>query len=274
MEDMEAVILAARKAVEPVAVDAGRHLIYAPISNGGEGQLVSLEKYHAHPCRSRGSVDVFDVASFNIVVADNAGAATSIYLDRNVQAPAIVGILNGGGKDGPGWADHRVNLVFRETPQWQKWKAIDGKMMPQANLAEFIEDNLADIVDPPGASMVEIATYLQVTRAVDFKSALRLSSGEVQFQNSTSDDTKVSAGAIKVPETFKIGLPLFQGGRGYVVTARFRYRLVEGKLTLGIKLQRVEDIVVDIFNDLVAQIERGTNISVIEGMAPKALTAI
>jgi uncharacterized protein YfdQ (DUF2303 family) len=274
MEDMEAVIAAARKAVDPIAVDAGQHLVFLPLGEGGEGQLVSLEKYHADPTRMRGQVDVFDVASFNIIVASNDHGATSIYLDRSVTAPAIVGILNGADESGPGWNDYRVNLVFRETPQWAKWRGMDGRMMPQAAFAEFIEDNLADIADPPSGAMLEIATYLQVTRVTDFKSATRLSSGAIQFQNVQTDDAKVAAGSMAIPETFKIGLPLFQGGKSYAVVARFRYRLTDGKLTLGFKLQRVEDIVVDIFNDLVAQIERGTNVSVLEGTAPKPVTAI
>ena len=43
---------------------------------------------------------------------------------------------------------------------------------------------------------------------------------------------------------------------------------------LGLKLQRVEDMVGQIFEDIVAKIERGTNVSVLDGRAPQGVAAI
>ena len=273
-DNIQAAIDAGRAQIAPVELhktDASA-LWFVAHGNDGEGQFYThnTEAGAGEPYRKRGHVVVFDAASFNMVLADNADAGNiAIYIDRNPTKPAVVAVLNGHGKGGPGWGDFRASIEFRPTPQWAKWTGIDGKMMPQTQFAEFIEDNLADIAEPVGARMLEIATHLEATRTVNFKSAVRLSNGAVQFHNNEDTEAKVSAGKIDVPETFVLALAPLQGLPLYKVPARFRYRITEGKLTLGLKLQRVEDLMTSVLNDVVQKIERGANISVIEGRAPE-----
>jgi uncharacterized protein YfdQ (DUF2303 family) len=274
---MRAVIDTATKAAQPIVLFQSPTFakVYVPSADGdGEIKHIDLEPTLPAPSRKKGTVTCFDVASFNQLIADNSDAGNiSIYLDRNPVKPAIVAVLNGHGKpaDGKsatGWGDFRVQIEFRKTPQWLKWSGIDGKMMPQVEFAEFVENNLADIVEPPGATMLEIATYLQTTRSVDFKSGIRLSSGAIQFQNLESLDTKVGAGNIEVPEMLTLGLQPFIGSGGYKIPTRFRYRLNDGKLTLGIKMQRIETMMDELIETLIAKIERGANISVLDGLPP------
>src|SRR5580658_4846916 len=179
-DNMQAVIDTAKKAAEPVVLFKGDGFadVYIP-SADGDGQIkrLNLEETLPKPLRKRGAIKVLDAASLNMIIADNSDAGDiAIYLDRNPVKPAIVAVLNGHGKTGPGWGDFRASIEFRPTPQWVKWQNVDGKMLPQATFAEFIEDNLDDIASPPKADFLEIVTYLQATRTVDFKSGLRLSS--------------------------------------------------------------------------------------------------
>jgi uncharacterized protein YfdQ (DUF2303 family) len=271
--NMQAVIAAARKGVEPVTIfsDPAVLKVLLPLGKNGEGQLLSIETegYLPKPLRRRGVVELFDVGSFNAVLERNADAGdATIYVDRDPDNPAIVAVLNGNGEHGAGWGDFSAVLELRPTPQWVKWRDIDGKMLPQIEFAEFIEDNLADIADPPGAAMLEIATFLQATRNVDFKSGIRLSSGAVQLQNLESIDARVSAGQIEVPEKFTLGITPIQGAPLYSVPTRFRYRLVDGKLLLGIRLQRVEDLMRMVLNDVVRQITVPETTPILEGRAP------
>lgn len=67
----------------------------------------------------------------------------------------------------------------------------------------------------------------------------------------------------------KLALAPLQGGAPYAVPARFRYRLEDGKLRLGIKLERVEDLMDRVLEDVIAKIERGSNVSVLDGRAPQ-----
>ncbi len=283
--NMEAVIAAARLGVVATKLETvGSVAIYAtPSCDGGVSlQTISLENGLSVPVRKRGTVQVFDAASFNLILEANEGGNATIYINRDANAPAIVAVLNGNGEHGPGWGDFRAEIVFRFTSQWLKWKAIDGRMMPQLQFAEFIEDNLGDIVSPAGADMLEIAQYLSATRSVDFKSALRLSSGQIQFQNIESVDAKVGAGQTAIPETITLGIAPVFGLPPFKVDARFRYRIVDGRLQLGVKLQRVEDIMAAVVNDMVngtvaaenrpavVGIQAPQGAVMVEGLAPAA----
>jgi uncharacterized protein YfdQ (DUF2303 family) len=271
--DMQAVIDAARQGC--MHVELGDNLVFLPGVNNGEGRIVNLEQYGAAPARKRGTITVFDAASFNQVLKDNEGAGdVAIYLDRDPNKPTVEAVLNGHGRAGAGWGDLRAKIEFRPTPQWVKWKGIDGKLLPQTDFAEFVEDNLSDIADPAGATMLEIATQFQATRVTAFRRAIRLSDGNLQFENVENTEAKVGATQIQVPETIKLQLAPLQGSPAYLVPARFRYRLEDGKLRLGVKLERVEDLMDRVLGDIIGGIERGANVSVLEGRAPEMARAI
>lgn len=271
-EAIDALLLAARAGSEPITIyNAGtqRH-VYLPVGphGGGEMRTINQEAGQATPFRKRGTVTVFDVASLNRLCGENIGAGdATVYINRDPDQPTVTAVLNGHGAAGPGWGDFRLNLAFRPTPQWTKWRSIDGRMLPQAEFAEFIEDNLADIVDPPGAQALEIASHLEATRSASFKSAIRLNSGAVQLQNLEDVDAKVGPGRIEVPTLFKLALAPFQGSPAYAVEARFRYRIADGRLQLGLKLQRIEDVMCAVLDDIVGQIDAPGAV-IVEGLPP------
>lgn len=238
---------------------------------------IDTEAGEMKPLRKRGKVTVFDAASFNQVLKDNADAGNiAIYFDRNPESPGVVAVMNGHGPAGPGWGDFRAEIVFRQTPQWKKWTKLDGHMMQQVPFAEFIEENMEDIAPPAAdgagptaADMLELATYLSVTRSVNFRSGVRLQGGTVQLQHDETDDVK--AGTVKVPETFALGIRPIFGLASYMVPCRFRYRLQDRKLYLGFKMQRIETLMEKIVEDVISKIEKGANISVMDGLPPERL---
>jgi len=289
MEDnIQAVIDAARKGVIATKLDTiGKNALYAvPGKDGVALQTISMEAGLPAPVRKRGEVQVFDAPSFNAILEANAEAGNiTIYISRDANDPKIVAVLNGNGEGGeafggPGWGDFRAEILFRFTPQWLKWKAIDGKMLPQLAFAEFIEDNLGDIVSPAGADMLEIAQELSAKRSVDFKSNVRLADGRLQFQNIEDITAQVGAGQIAIPPTITLGIAPVFGLPPFRVDARFRYRIENGKLTLGVKLQRIEDIMAAVVNDMVngtladgdrpavAGIQAPQGAVLVEGLAP------
>lgn len=274
MMDPQPIIDTARASATPTTLAQTSALEHVLIPGHGihpsRVEKIDLEAGNLKPVRKRGVVTVFDAASFNQAILDNADAGDcAIYFDRNPDAPSVVAILNGNGKSGPGWTDFRVKIEFRATPQWAKWKAIDGKMLSQVQFAEFIEDNIEDIAEPSGATMLEIATYLEAVRTVNFRSGVRLTSGAIQLRHEQDDQLKVGANTVDFPETIKLGISPIFGLPSYSVPARFRYRITEGKLTLGIRLQRVETMMAQIVEDVIAKIERGSNVSVLDGRAPE-----
>ncbi|MCB8880098.1 DUF2303 family protein [Acidisoma cellulosilytica] len=272
-DNMQAVIDAARQGTVSTQIESvgTTRWFFVPGAGSDQGRIEKIETENAggHPHRKRGNVIVFDAASFNQVLADNADAGNiAVYFDRSPEKPSVVAILNGNGPSGPGFGDFRAHIVFRPTPQWEKWKRFDGKLLSQVDFAEFVEENLDDIAEPAGGAMLDIVTKLQAIRTVNFKSGVRLSSGEIQFQHMEDVQAQVGAGSIAVPETFTLGIAPIFGLASYAVPARFRYRIQEGRLQMGYKLQRVETMMGKIVEDVIGKIERGANISVMDGLPP------
>lgn len=280
--DIKAVMETAKLSVAPTFF-AAEKLLYIPSTENTKGEVFDLDKIFLGredaPRRKIGTVKVFNVQSLNSFIAHNKDAGNIvIYCDSNTHAPMITAVLNDNGDTGPGKRDFRCVVEFRKTPEWIKWLNIDGKYLPQVDFAEFVEENMADIAEPLGAQMLEICTYLDATRSVDFKSAINLSNGNIQFTNVENINASVSSSQIAVPTEFTLGIAPIQGSPRFSIKARFRYRLVEGKLKLGLKLLRTEEVMAEVFDMAVADIVRtdgephpetgeivGPRISIIEG---------
>jgi uncharacterized protein YfdQ (DUF2303 family) len=259
--DVSEIIDIAQDAVQPtqVAVTAD-NLLFIPGSVNRSPQVLDIDQIRQPPVprRKSGHITVYDIGSLNRFIFHNKDAGNiTVYVNSNPLAPSIVAILNDHGDAGAGHRDLRATVQFRETPEWTKWRSIDGKLLPQADFAEFIEENLQDILEPAGARMLEIATYLSATRSVDFKSAVNLSNGNVALMNIESIDAKVGPGQIDVPAEFTLQIAPIQGSPRFKIPTRFRYRLLEGKLRLGFKLLRLEDVMTDVLNTAISDIAQG-----------------
>lgn len=251
--DMQAVIDTAQQAVAPQPVSlGGDDLLFVPKHR--EAMVLDLSPYGAAPRRLKGTVVVFDAASLVSLVKETCTATpdclTRVYVDTGISTLQIVAVLNDTSFKGPAWRDARVELHLRKTAAFEKWTNINGSMMAQVDFAEFIEENITDIAEPSGADMLEIAQYLHATRKGEFKSALRLSSGQYEFENSEKIEAKVLAGKVAVPEKFTLGIAPFEGCQPFQIPVRFRYRLNDGQLRLGIKLERIESLLDVVIGDV------------------------
>lgn len=160
------------------------------------------------------------------------------------------------------WARHQVIYQCPITPEWKKWRDNTGEVMDQAGFARFIEDGIPDITEPTGADMLEIVASLQVHNKVNFRQALRLDNGETQFTYEENIEGKAgSKGQLKIPQTIHLGLRLFDGGPGYALEARFRYKIKEGQLSMWydlIRPERVHDVAVgEVYDQIAAELKVG-----------------
>ena len=159
----------------------------------------------------------------------------------------------------PNWCGHQALYTAPRTPEFTDWQASSGKAMTQEAFATFIEDHLPDIVEPPAAEMAEIARSLSANIQVKFAKAIRLDNGETQLQY--VEEIGGSAGAkgqLKIPQTIKLGLPLFKGGDTYAVEARFRYRIKDGTLSMWYELVRIDRLIADAIEGMAMAVKEHT----------------
>ena len=238
---------------------------FAVVPEGYSAQ--NLEGYLLSPNRKRGTFVINDAASFVAFVKKHATDSTTVY--RSVNPPKFEAVFNDHGEKNAaaGWGDFLAQYACPLSVEWQTWTAADKKQMSQEGFAQFIEDNLPDIVDPTAAHMLEISRTLQAKKKVNFASGIRLSNGENQLTYEEKVEGSAGAkGQLKVPEIFTIGIAVFEGGPKYAVKARLRYRIADGgQLTMWFDLERPHKIIEDAVGELTKDIEAKTGLPTVNG---------
>lgn len=221
-----------------------------------DSKLEPLEGLLPTPIRHRATVTANDVPTVIAYFNRFKSGASALFADQ--PKFTIVGILDYHAPETPAFREHRLSYAAPRSLEWLTWRAQSGKRMDQETFAQFIEDNVVDIREPAGADVLEVARNLQSKKKVEFSSAIRLADGQQQFSYQEAIDGSTAKGQIKIPDTFKLGIPVFLGGDMYEVTARLRYRIESGKLGLWYELYRPEHIEIDAFSQVVTKVADGT----------------
>lgn len=243
----------AQQAAFPRVHPHGDGLPFVVIPDGHKVETLPLEMV---PRRPKGTVELRDAASFIAYVQRYSGAQTLIYAQMD---PArFVAVINEHAMDysnTAGWRDWRANFTVPASREWETWTGSNRQQMGQLKFSEFVEDNLPDIVSPDGATMLEMALNFESSRNASFKSAQRLQDGSIDF--SWVDEDK-DAGKVRMPKEFLIEIPVFERSKSYPITARLKYRVPEGKLSLWYELVRPHKVLEAAFNETWGQISTQT----------------
>ncbi|MGY5048257.1 DUF2303 family protein [Streptomyces sp. 900105755] len=261
---VQAVAALAQQALAPKSVEPGNIYLVATADGRVESVDLTGPKYTGQLARKTGTITVRDSASFLTYFGKHADDASEVYSD--VEQLTVTAVLDAHAADAARFGEHRLALSLRRTKAWQEWLQLNGRLVSQDEFANFLEDHLPNLVEPDAATMLEIAQSIKAHTKSEFQSSTRLQSGERKF--AFVEDIKTSAGAkgdITIPETFRIAVPPFEGADAYSMTARFKYRLDRGVLTLGFKLEQPEERAKAAFADVLAAIADGINTPILNG---------
>ncbi len=254
-------------AIAPESIEALSTLIASAldIKEAGESSHLVIPDGYKHidltkaieaaapaPARKKGTVPLTDVASFTKYLADQA-QTDHCYIYADVDTRTLTAVINDhmAGDEYAGWRDHRAVYNAELSRELAKWLENDGKKMDQEEFAVFLEDNIADVVEPSGETLLQVALTLQATTGVDFKSHRRLDNGQVQLgYTETTTATAGADGSLTIPREFVIGLRLFRHAvEGYRIRARLKYRLGSGKLKFWYELDRPQNAIEENFKE-------------------------
>ncbi len=247
------------------AVDAGIIVGEPKLIEGGGGYTVlpdsakihDLERFLPKPAYAKGEVKARTVDALTAYVTRHKTDDTAVFAD--VEAGKVHAVIDWlSAKNEPAHAAHSVVYTAPLSLEWQRWNAINGKQMAQADFARFIEENREDVVTPDGATMLELAKTLDAKSKVTFKSSVRLDNGNTDL--AFKDETTASGGIdgkVAIPNEIEIGIPVFYGGDRYKIKALFRYRIVDGKLVLWIDLHRIKHVRDAAFGDVIEAVKNG-----------------
>lgn len=284
--------LTAQQAVLPRQLEDGK--LYAVLDADGAVQLLETPGYTDRHTDARAdaprditrSVTLLDVYSFvdylarntfpaginteeeldpllsHVVGANCAANAGALELWADIDQRKILAILDGI----YGWRKHTATLQLKLSREWAEWAAIDGKLLKQAELAQFVEDHLSTIAEPSGALLLDICQTLQATTSTQFKQQAILANGQRQFRYEETVEAKAgSRGDITIPAALSLVLRPFQGSQPVVVTARFRFQIRDGVLSLGVKLAEPDLALEEAFNQVVDDVQANVPVRVNHG---------
>lgn len=231
-----------------------------------DAKLESLEQFHERPYRIRRQLRMFDCDSFiEYVNAFSDRAKTRIFFDAEKET--FTAILDYHETGTPNWCDHIAAFACRRTVEFATWMGKNKAAMPQVEFAHFIEDNLPDIVEPPGATLLEIAKTLEAKKEVNFSSGIRLENGQVQFLYEEILRGSAAKNTLEIPEQFVLGVAIFEGGPAYRIPVRLRYRIHEQKLVFGYDIVRPHRFLQDALRETRDRIAEKTGLAVLAGAA-------
>jgi uncharacterized protein YfdQ (DUF2303 family) len=233
---------------------------------------LDLERLLATPRRERGMVVLHEPADFAAYTHRLENDATTVWADDTTLH--VTAVFNDHTPDSAGWRDHTAVLEIRRDPDWQAWLTRDGQLAGQTVFAEHLEDQARVIVDPDAATMMEVALSFHARRNASFSRASRLDTGDVQLAwNEETTASAGSSGRLEVPRQFTVRVSPFVGVAPMDVVARLRYRLRDGQLGIGYKLDRPDLAEHAAFVDIRASIANAITAPVVAGTAPRPIGA-
>lgn len=253
-------------AMQPVNI-GGHHFVMVPKDVKREDVTEAFEKAQPAPNRKRGTVALKDVTSFITYCTDQAQKELG-YIFADPDQRTMTAVFNDNHGAVAGWRDHRAVLKAEYTPEFERWLRNSGQHKSQSEFAEFIEDNFADVAGDDAQLLLNVATTIQAKTDINFSSAKRLESGQVQLTyNEVINATAGANGALTIPKGFTLGLRIFKNGDGYLIKARLKYRLGQGGVKFWYELDRPERAVEDAFKGYIDQVRKESGYSVLLGAA-------
>ncbi len=189
------------------------------------------------PARIRRKVQAHDIRGFVDYVNEFKVlnfVCSRIYAGP-VTAPTIEARLDDHGINAPSNVTHLCTFGCPTTHEWRTWTGKNRQAFGQVEFAEFIEENIRDVMEPSGADLLAATLDFSDSGSADFRKAVRLSDGRIQFSYVQNG----AASNVEFPNLLKLGLPVFEGVPTlYAVSARLRWRLKETDLKLWYELDR------------------------------------
>ena len=244
--DTQALINELKASAAPRELTPGR--VYLVPDGDGAQSVIDTDMYADSPRGVSRDVRLHDVDSLTRYITAYADYTPEVWVSpgKDSESPTVTAVL-----DPEGWRHHIARLIFETTRDWRDWAAASDLLKPQTSFAEFVEDHLANFIKPDGATMLELAQSIRARTKSTFKSDRRLANGQVQLDYVESIDASAGkAGSIVIPDEIQIALQPTVGAKTYAVTGKFRFRLRDGDLALGVKVLNSDKVIESMLKDV------------------------
>jgi uncharacterized protein YfdQ (DUF2303 family) len=293
--DAAAVIAAVERlaVVDQIVLDGEVDLVVLRDGHGGQ-QLVDTLPYRRArldaPERRTGTAKLTDLRSFIAHVKRFADTDSAVFAIDERANPRLVGVLDyhrEGATASPRFGQHRAEYTFPLSDEWKAWTGRIARPFTQAELAQWLEDRILDLLDPSQvgesnrtlaerlgiklagpATLTALARDFAVRADVRVAQAVVLSTGEtsVSYDETHETQSKKTGGKIEVPGGFVIAVPVFRNGAAYQMLARLRYRLNGGVISWFVAIEGVDRVFDHAISEAIDHVHEATQLPVYRGM--------
>ena len=207
-----------------------------------------LEATLPNPRATKAVAKFSDIVSFLAYVERHAndGTVTWCSFDPQTFALSFNAVFDEHTKEKAGWRAHRAEFKPDFSSEWKAWKGKNTTDMPQIEFAEWIQEHDEDINSttqglPTSLEMLRMATEFVANEERTLKSTARLQSGGVRLTYIADPDAGTTE-TMSMFEKFAIGIPVFQGGSAWGLTARLKYRINSGAVKFRYELVRADRV--------------------------------
>jgi hypothetical protein len=284
-DGVKAIAELAANAAEAEELDLGSYYVV----HGSDGNVHKIDltgdQYRDNPKRVTGTVQLTHVGSLLEVWGKHNDPDSDVYADREARTitavfnahrgrfitpPTVDGDFVGVAHrdaERARWQDHRALLTLTYSDALKAWLGSNGRAMNQEQFAEFIEDRIANIIEPAGADLLEMAQTFQAHTTAEFKSGINIQNGQRTLTYIENIDGRVSDGTASVPTGLTLHLPVWRGDDSDLIdmTARIRYRVGGGKLSLSYHLDQPTEVLDAAFEAEIARVEGHVGRHVLRG---------
>jgi uncharacterized protein YfdQ (DUF2303 family) len=249
-----------------------------------------LDEYLTAPERKKGTATVTTLDSLVELANREKGTNSVLFAQNSESAPSLLAVLNfheAGADADAHFGDYRVSYGFPVSKEWKAWTGKNAGRMGQADFADFLENRILDVLDPPDADkpedqaliqlqaklggifagptkLLELSRGMTVNLGGTVEQIVNLSSGEVSVQfKETHLDGK--GAPLKVPSLFLIGIPVFDGGALYRLAVRLRYRKDGAALVWFYEIHRADRAFDDAFKEACERAQLATSLPLFYG---------
>jgi len=257
------------------------------LPEGMSAHDVDFKQFRDAPLRREGTAKADSPGSFIQLVLRNENEHSVVFATRksatDLSLLAVIDYNEKGASGAPKFGKHRVLYPFPISDEWRFWNDNNGKEMPQAAFAAFIESRIADLGDPAAAGdgakafaeliqcplatpsrILELSRGLSVRVDSKVGGHVNLSSGEKQI--TYEEAHKDGAGQpLKVPGAFLLSIPVFKDDGNYGIPVRLFYRIAGGQVVWSYSLYRADKALDDAFKRAVDQVKEAVKSEVFFG---------
>lgn len=270
----------------------GAQVLLVPEGMKAEGVKSYLDQYRKKPERRKGTISALDIDSFasltNRFKAENSAVFQRSSHSENNFTASLQAILNynpeGPKNDDADNRDHKVEYHFPLSEELKTWLKANKQPFNAKEFAEFLEDNIADLVVAApdkfetkfGDNGVPVfatpSKIMELSRGIEVRvdervtQAFRVSDGSFNMQFTTENKDALGA-PLKLPEWFCLGIRVFENGGFFQIPARLRFRVKDGQVAWFYELYRKRDVLTVAFDTACLSAANQTNLPLYNAVA-------